>query len=108
MLLLGMTFRQIARDLNLVYGTVLWYAQRVYEQHGVRSLPDFLRKHGITPKLPKKEEVRQRIERGEPIAQIARDMAISAACVYNHVYMLRRAGKLEPRMGHRSAPIETQ
>jgi DNA-binding CsgD family transcriptional regulator len=94
MLLLGMTFRQIARDLNLVYGTVLWYAQRVYEQHGVRSLPELLRKHGITPKLKKRPEVRQRVLDGQSVDQIAREMGISAMCVYNHVYMLRRSGLL--------------
>jgi DNA-binding CsgD family transcriptional regulator len=56
-----------------------------------------LRKHGITPKLKKREEVRQRIAQGQPVAQIAREVGISAMCVYNHVYMLRRAGAIAQR-----------
>jgi transposase len=66
----------------------------VYEQHGVRSLPELLRKHGITPKLKKRPEVRQRVLDGQSVDQIAREMGISAMCVYNHVYMLRRSGLL--------------
>ena len=38
LLLEGKTFKQIAIKLQLVYGTVLWYAQEVYKQHGVRSV----------------------------------------------------------------------
>jgi DNA invertase Pin-like site-specific DNA recombinase len=71
---------------------VLWHAQQVYKQHGVRSLPELLRKHGITPKRKKREEVRQRLELGESVAQIVSEMGISRMCVYNHVYMLRRSG----------------
>jgi DNA-binding CsgD family transcriptional regulator len=52
------------------------------------SLGELLRKHGQTPKLKKREEVRQRIERGEPVAQIARAMRITRSSVYNHMYML--------------------
>lgn len=91
-LLQGRPFRRIAAELGLAYGTILWYARGVYRQHGVRSLKELLRKHGGNPPPTKKEQVRQRLVQGQTVAQIAGEMGISAMCVYNHVYMLRRAG----------------
>ena len=67
-----------------------------------------LRKHGMTPKLKKREEVRQRMERREPVAQIAREMGISPGCVYNHVYMLKRAGAISANERRRSANARTR
>jgi DNA-binding CsgD family transcriptional regulator len=113
MLLSGMSFNEIALalkpmsgpGLSLSKGTVLWHAQQVYKQHGVRSLAELLRKHGITPKLKKREEVRQRLTRGQSVAQIAREMGISRMCVYNHVYMLRRGGRFPPKLEVDKCPL---
>src|SRR5690606_28428525 len=43
-LLDGKTFEQIADDLGIAKGTVLWHAQQVYKRHGVQTLADFLKK----------------------------------------------------------------
>jgi DNA-binding NarL/FixJ family response regulator len=105
LLLSGISFRQIASKLKLVYGTVLWHAQQIYKQHGVRTLPELLRKHGQTPKLKKREEVRQRLARGESVAQIAREMRITRSSVYNHAYMLRRDGAIAKRRRRIRQPV---
>jgi DNA-binding NarL/FixJ family response regulator len=94
MLLDGMDFQTIADKLNLTKGTILWTAQQVYKQHNVRTLNEFLAKHGKSPIVKKREQVRQRILQGETVEQIARELNISAMCVYNHVYMLRKSGAI--------------
>src|SRR5207249_2210193 len=52
LLLTGLSLKQIASHLGLVYGTVLWYAQQIYKQHHVRTLNEFLQKHGLPPHIP--------------------------------------------------------
>jgi hypothetical protein len=106
-LLGGESFRHIAGELSLAYGTVLWYAQQVYKQHGVNSLPGLLRKHGQSPTPPKRHQVHQRLAAGQPIPQIAQEIGISKMAVYNHVYMLRREGKLPRRRGARTGTSGT-
>jgi hypothetical protein len=49
-LLAGKTIRQIAADIGLSFGTVLWYAQQIYPQHGVTCLKELLLKYGMTPR----------------------------------------------------------
>lgn len=38
--------KQIAAAIGLSKGTVIWYAQQIYRQHGVGSLKELLIKHG--------------------------------------------------------------
>jgi DNA-binding NarL/FixJ family response regulator len=104
LLLSGRTFRQIASALSLSKGTILWYAQQVYKQHGVRSLRELFTQHGHSPPPPKREQVRQRLAEGQTVAQIAREMRISAMSVYNHIYMLSRTGAIAGRRTTSMAP----
>ncbi len=92
LLLAGRTFRQIAAELGLAYGTVLWTAQQVYKQHGVRTLPDLLRKHGHAIGPPLTKEVRRRLLAGQPIAQIAAETGCGKTLIYNQRQAIRKAG----------------
>ena len=104
LLLKGRTFRQIAASLGIAYGTVLWWAQQIYARHGVRSLAELLARLGKPAPVTKKEQVRRRVADGQTVARIARGMNLSPMCVYNHVYMLRRAGALPRKRGSPAAP----
>jgi hypothetical protein len=106
MLLAGMSFKSIAAQLGLAKGTILWHAQQVYKHHHVRTLVELLNKFGKPTMPSKKEQVRLRIEAGESVAHIATEMGISGTCIYNHIYMLRRAGKL-PKKRAKGATIRT-
>ncbi|HEV2296020.1 MAG TPA: hypothetical protein VGR35_19400 [Tepidisphaeraceae bacterium] len=101
LLLAGRTFRQIAAQLGLAYGTVLWTAQQVYKQHGVRSLPDLLRKHGHTIPPPLTKEVRRRLLAGQTIPQIEAETGAGKTMIYNQRQALRKKGvKLESGWKH--------
>lgn len=91
-LLDGKNFHQIAAELKIARGTVLWHAQQVYKRHGVKTLGAFLTKNGVPAPISKREQVRQRVEKGQPVQQIAQEMNITPASVYNHVYVLKRDG----------------
>jgi len=57
------------------------------------SSPELLTKPGRPPPPPsKKAQVRHRLAAGQSVERIAREMGISPMAVYNHVYMLRKAG----------------
>jgi DNA-binding CsgD family transcriptional regulator len=92
MLLAGKTFREIATALGLVYGTVLWYAQQIYKQHGVCTLPELLRKHGHTIAPPPTIEVRRRLLAGQSIKQIAAELGCGKMIIYNQRQQLRKRG----------------
>jgi hypothetical protein len=91
LLLAGRTFKQIAAELRLAYGTILWTAQQVYKQHGVRSLRDFLARHG-QPQTPSTRDVRSLLLGGFSIPEIAAWKTV----IYNQRQALRKAGKKLP------------
>jgi transposase len=96
LLLAGKTFKEIAVQLGLVYGTVLWFAQQIYKQHGVRTLPDLLRKHGQNIPPPPTKEVARRLLAGESIAQIEAALHCGKTMIYNQRQQLRKRGHKLP------------
>jgi DNA-binding CsgD family transcriptional regulator len=95
-LLAGQSFQQIASDLHLVKGTVLWHAQQVYKQNHVRTLKELLRKHG--QKVPPEPtiEIRRRLLAGQSIAQINADLHCGKTMIYNQRQQLRKKGMKLP------------
>ena len=91
-LVAGQSFKQIARDLGLAYGTILWHAQQVYKHHGVRTLPELLRKHGHAVPRPPTHEVRRRLLAGQSIALIAAELGCGKMIIYNQRQALRKKG----------------
>jgi hypothetical protein len=67
--------------------------QQVYKQHGVRSLPDLLRKHGHAIAPPATHDVRRRLLAGQSIAQIAAETGAGKTLIYNQRQALRKAGE---------------
>jgi hypothetical protein len=106
--------------LGLKKGTVLWYAQQIYRQHGVASLKELLIKHGkpTRPHMrgkggsvenvrlstqnsalstdlnppPMTKEVRRRLLAGESIAHIAAETGAGKMLIYNQRQALRKGG----------------
>ncbi len=112
LLLAGRTFKQIAADLGITYGTILWTAQQVYKQHGVRTLRELLFKHratlpaaalskltlpnGDVSKPPLTHEVRHLLLSGLSIPEIAAWTGANKTLIYNQRQALRKAGKKLP------------
>jgi DNA-binding CsgD family transcriptional regulator len=97
MLLEGKTTRQIAAELGIAWTTACWYLQQICLHEGVRTRAEFLRQHGREPPPRKYEEVERRVKRGQNVAQIARELGISACAVYWHAGKLRREGRIPPQ-----------
>jgi hypothetical protein len=85
--------KSTAAALGLKKGTVLWYAQQIYRQHGVASLKELLRKHDHAIPPPLTKEVRRRLLAGESIAHIAAETGAGKMLIYNQRQALRKAGQ---------------
>jgi hypothetical protein len=100
LLLEGNSFKQIAKQLNLVYGTVLWHAQQVYKQHHVRSLVELLEKHHINSTILSEhreskgllQSIREMILAGHRIPEIAAALNIPKTQIYNMRQRLHAEG----------------
>jgi DNA-binding CsgD family transcriptional regulator len=95
-ILTGHTFAQIAARLGLAKGTVLWHAQQLYQQHGVRTLPQLLARLGhaelIKDSRYKTAEIRARLRAGQSTRQIADALSVPMHSVYNQRVRLLKEG----------------
>jgi DNA-binding CsgD family transcriptional regulator len=98
MLLAGQSFEQIARQLGLVKGTVLWHAQQIYKQHGVRTLPQLLTKHNkpIPGQIHLTPEIRRRLLAGDSVGEIATALNVPRMMIYNQRQQMRKKGHKLP------------
>jgi DNA-binding NarL/FixJ family response regulator len=104
-LLQGLTYDQIAAELNVGFGTVHRHAKQIYQQHqvsraGRRALA---RKLGITLPPPhhthtpaRRKQVKQLLQAGHTYQQIATTLGVSYHIVHHDVRHLRREQRKIP------------
>lgn len=92
-LLKGWAYQKIARDLGVGFGTVHIHVKKIYKQHRVRGREELARQLGITlpPRLSaKREEVRRRLEAGQPLHRIVGETGLTLNAVNHHMRNIRR------------------
>jgi DNA-binding CsgD family transcriptional regulator len=93
LLLKGMKYEQIGRELGITPKSAKTYAGKIYKQHGVHGRAELARKLGVPHEalMSKRARVHARVAMGQSTAQIASEAGIARDMVATYAYRFRRA-----------------
>ena len=103
----GLTYRQIAADLNTNLDSVSNCVRRIFAEHGVRTRRELAIKLGVPPEqLPlKRDRVFAALAAGMSVSQIIRETGFAKGTVTHYASQYRQARRIGGGSGGRSPPI---